>query len=126
MEVKTITACVVAFTTLIGLGVTGWTKLADIQGQLDTIAAYDSRIEVIEDNSANALLEIEKRLEQAIADSDERLARQLDAMRDKLQTITEQAIQTAGKIGSLESKVEKMIEDAIKQYNTDTRNPLAI
>ena len=126
MEIKTITACIVAFTTLIGLGVTGWTKLADIQGQLDTIAAYDSRIEVIENNSANALLEIEKRLEQAIADSDEKLANELAALRDKLQSITDQAITTAGQIGGLESKVEKMIEDAIKQYNTDTRNPLAI
>ena len=126
MEIKTITAFIVAFTTLFGLGVTGWTKLVDIQGQLDTIAAYDSRIEVIEDNSAIALLDIEKRLEKAIADSDERLAQQLESLRDKLQTIIEQAIQTAGQIGSLESKVDKKIEEAIKQYNADTKNPLAI
>ena len=126
MEIKTITAFIVAFTTLIGLGVTGWTKLADIQGQLDTIASYEARIVVIEDNSANALLEIEKRLEQAIADSDERLAQNLESLRDKLQTIIDQAITTAGQIGGLESKVEKMIEDAIKKYNADTKNPLAI
>ena len=126
MDIKTITAFIVAFMTLFGLGVTGWTKLVDIQGQLDTIAAYDERIVVIEENSANALLEIEKRLEQAIADSDEKLANELAALRDKLQSITDQAITTAGQIGGLESKVEKMIEDAIKKYNSDTKNPLAI
>ena len=82
--------------------------MVDLQSDLDRLAGAEQRVIVLE-------TKVEDTLESLIAQ-----------INQKIDSLTERTIDNARELGEVKGELKQYVEDKIKEYNEDTKNPLAI